>query len=83
MPILHRLATIHNAADDRAMAIGRLCYSIGGLKIHIASAYLLNPRRNFQHPIATPGISCFHHVFGLCEYDVHQAVASKTQYFLT
>ena len=34
-PILHRLAIIHNAADrqtDRAMANGRLCYRIGGLK---------------------------------------------------
>ena len=33
-PILHRLATIHNAADrrrtDRAMGKGRLCYSISG-----------------------------------------------------
>ena len=30
--ILHRLATLHNAADThRAMVIGRLCYSIGGL----------------------------------------------------
>ena len=35
-PILHRLATIHDAADrktDRAMAIGHLYYSIGGLQI--------------------------------------------------
>ena len=38
-PVLHRLVPIHNAADrqtdrqiDRAMAIGRLCYSIGDLK---------------------------------------------------
>ena len=38
-PILRRLATIHNAADrrqttdtDTALAIGRLCYSVGGLK---------------------------------------------------
>ena len=33
-PILQRLATIHNVPDretDRAMAIGRPCYSIGGL----------------------------------------------------
>ena len=36
-PIFHRLAIIHNAADrqtDIAMAIGRLNYSIGGLKLH-------------------------------------------------
>ena len=30
-PIWHRLTTMHNAAD-RAMAICRLCYSIGGLE---------------------------------------------------
>ena len=29
-PILHRLATIHNAVD-RQIEVGRLCYSIGGL----------------------------------------------------
>ena len=27
------MATIHNAADDRAMGMGRLCYRIGGSKI--------------------------------------------------
>ena len=35
-PILHRLATIHNTADretDKAIGIGRLCYSTGGLKL--------------------------------------------------
>ena len=40
-PILHRLATVHNAADrhtyrqtrDRAIRTGRLCYSINGLKL--------------------------------------------------
>ena len=36
--ILHRLATMHNAAhrqatDDRSIGIGRLCCSIGGLII--------------------------------------------------
>ena len=34
-PVLHRVATLHNAADrqtDRSLAIGRLCYSIDGLK---------------------------------------------------
>ena len=33
-PILHRLVTIHNAADRQsgARAMGRLCYGIGGLK---------------------------------------------------
>ena len=34
-PILHRLATMHNTADrqtDRTIEIGRLCYSIDGLK---------------------------------------------------
>ena len=33
-PLLHRLATMRNAGDretDRAIEIGRLCYSIGGL----------------------------------------------------
>ena len=36
-PILPRLATIHNAANrqttERAIGIGRLCYSIGSLKM--------------------------------------------------
>ena len=35
MPILHRLSTIHNSADDRqttAIETGRTCYWIGGLK---------------------------------------------------
>ena len=35
-PILHRLAAIHNAADeqnDRAITICHLCYSTGGLII--------------------------------------------------
>ena len=35
-PILHRLASLHNAADrrqtDRAIGLGRLCNSIAGLK---------------------------------------------------
>ena len=43
MPILHRLATIHNAQTDiqttdrqtdRAIGIGRLCDNIGGLKVN-------------------------------------------------
>ena len=37
LPILHRLATVHNAVDrqttDRAIGIGRICSSIGGLII--------------------------------------------------
>ena len=41
-PILHRLAKIHNAADrqtaDRAIRIGRLCYSIGGLPNNFVTA---------------------------------------------
>ena len=30
--ILHRFAAVHTAADDRAIGIGRICSSIGGLK---------------------------------------------------
>ena len=45
-PILHRLTTIHNVAyrdreTDRAMEIGRLCYSIGGLMTTIPVDYVL------------------------------------------
>ena len=40
-PILHRLATMHNAAD-RAMEIGCLCYSIGGLKLLCSNSMMSN-----------------------------------------
>ena len=39
MPILHRLATVYNASDDRqtnrAIGTGRLCSYIGGIKTEL------------------------------------------------
>ena len=49
-PNLHRLATIHNAADiqttDRAIGVGRLCYSIDGSKWASAAIHLESWRRS-------------------------------------
>ena len=49
-PILHPLATTHNAADGRAIGKGRLCYSIGGLKrVRIETSF---PLENFTLNLA-------------------------------